>query len=152
MSNSLWPHELQHARSPCPSLSSRVCSNSCPLSQWCYLIISSSVIPSSCPQSFLASGSFPMSQLFAPSSQSIGVSASASLLPMTIQGWFPLGWTGWISLLSKGLSRLFFSTEVWKQPILRCSASFMVQLSHAYWMTLMTCVYYNFPKQGYSMW
>ena len=115
MSNSLRPHELQHTRLPCPSLSPRVCSNSCPLSQWCHPTISSPVIPfSSCPQSFSASGSFPMSQLFASGGQSIGVSASASVLPMNIQDWFPLEWTGWISLQSKGLSRVFFNTTVQK--------------------------------------
>ena len=95
------------------SLSPGVCSNSCPLCLWCYPTISSSVPPfSSCPQSFPASGSFPISQFFASDGQSIG--ASASVLPMNIQGWFPLGWTGLISLLSKGLSRVFSSTTVWK--------------------------------------
>ena len=111
MSDSLRPHESQHARPPCPSQIPRVYSNSCPLSWWCHLAISSSVIPfSSCPQSFSASGSFPKSQLFAWGGQSIGVSASASVLPMDIQDWFPLGWTGWISLQSKGLSRVFSNT------------------------------------------
>ena len=101
--SSLWPHGLQHARPPYPSLSPGVCSNSCPLSWWCPPTILSSVAPlSSCPQSFWASGSFPMSQFFSSSRQSIGVSASASVLPMNIQGWFPLGLTGWISLQSKG--------------------------------------------------
>ena len=103
MSDSLWPHGLQHARTPCPSPIPRVYSNSCPLSQWCHpTISSSSVIPfSSCLQSFPASGSYPMSQFFASGGQSIAVSASLSVLPMNIQDWFPLGWTGWISLLSK---------------------------------------------------
>ena len=106
MSNSLRPHGLQHARLPCPSLSPRVCSNSYPLSQWCHPTISSSVTHFfSCPQSFLPSGSFQMSQFFASGGQSIGVSASAPALPMNIQGWFPLGLTGLISLLSKGLSK-----------------------------------------------
>ena len=115
MSNSLQPHELQHARLPCPSLSPVACSNSCPLSWWCHLTISSSVAPfSSCPQSFPASGSFPISQLFTSGGQSIWASASASVLPMNFQGWFPLGWTALISLLSKGLSRVFSSTAVWK--------------------------------------
>ena len=115
MSDSLWPHELQHARLLCPSLSVKVCSNSCPLSQLCCLSISSSVTPfSSCPQSFPASGSFPMSQLFASVGQNIGASASASVLPMNIQSWFPLGLTGLISLLSKGLSRVFSRTTVQK--------------------------------------
>ena len=104
VSNSLWPHGQQHARPPCPSPTPRACSNSCPWSQWCHPAISSSVIPfSSSLQSFPASGSFPMSQLFARGGQSTGVSASASVLPMNIQNWFPLGWTGWISLQSKGL-------------------------------------------------
>ena len=102
VSNSLRPHESQHARPPCPSPTPRVCSNSCPLSQWCHPAISSSVVPfSSCPQSLPASGSFPMSQLFESGDQSIGVSASASVLPMNTQNWSPLGWTGWISLQSK---------------------------------------------------
>ena len=113
MSDSLWPHELQHTRLLCPSLSVKVCSNSCPLSQLCYLSISSSVTPfSSCPRSFPTSEPFPMSQLFASGGQNIGASASASVLPMNIQSWFPLGLTGLISLLSKGLSRVF--TTIWK--------------------------------------
>ena len=99
VSDSLQPHGLQHTRLPCPSPTPGACSNSCPSSWWCHPTISSSVIPfSSCLQSFSASGSFPVSQLFAPGGQSIGVSASASVLPMDIQDWFPLGWTGWISL------------------------------------------------------
>ena len=115
VSDSLRPHGLQHARLPCPSLTPRVYSNSCPLSQWCHPIISSSVIPfSSRLQFFTASGSFQMSQLFASGDQSIGVSASTSVLPMNIQDWFPLGWTGWISLQSKGLSRVFSNTTVQK--------------------------------------
>ena len=112
MSDSLQPHGLQHARLLCLSLSPGVCSNSCPLSPWCYPTISSSVIPFSCPQSFPASGSFPMSWLFASSSQSAG--ALASVFPMNIQSWFPLGLTGLISWLSKGLSRVFSSTTVRK--------------------------------------
>ena len=104
-SPTLRPHELQHARPPCSLQTPRVYSNSCPMSQWCYPTISFSVVPfSSSPQSFPASGSFQMSQLFTSGGQSIGVSASASVLPVNIQDWFPLGWTGWISLLSKGLS------------------------------------------------
>ena len=104
MSDALWPHGLQHARPPCPSPTPRVYSNPCPSSQWCHPTISSSVIPfSSCPQSLPASGSFPMSQLFTWDGQSIGVSASASVLPMNTQDWSPSGWTGWISLQSKGL-------------------------------------------------
>ena len=115
VSNSLQPHEWKHTRLPCPSPTPGACSNSCPSSQRCHPTISSSVVPfSSCPQSFLASGSFPMNQFFTSGGQNIGVSASASVLPMNIQDWFPLGWTGWISLLSKGLSRVFSSTTVWE--------------------------------------
>ena len=115
MSNSLWPHELQHARPACPSPTPRVYSNPCPSSQWCHPTISSFVVPlSSCPQSLSASGSFPMSQLFTWGGQSIGVSASASVLAMNIQNWSPLGWTGCISLQSKGLSRVFSNTTVQK--------------------------------------
>ena len=111
VSNSLWPHELQNARPPCPSPTPGVYSNSCPLSQWCHPTISFSVVPfSSCPQSFPASGSFQMSQLFASGSQSIGVSDSVSVLPMNTQDWSPLGWMGWITLQSKELSRVFSNT------------------------------------------
>ena len=124
MCDSLQPHESQHARLPCPSQTPGVYSNSCPLSQWCHPAISSSVIPfSSCPQSLPASVSFPMSQLFALDGQSIGVSASASVLPMNTQHWSPLGWTGCISLQSKGLSRVFSNTTVQKHQ------SFSAQLS-----------------------
>ena len=134
-SDSLWPHGLQHARLPCPSPSPGVCSNSCPLSQWCHTTISSSVSPfSSCPQPFPVLGPFPMSQFFASGGQSIGVSASGSVLPMNIQDWFPLGWTGWISLLSKGLSRVLQHHNS-KTSIIRCSAFFMVQLLHPYMTT-----------------
>ena len=119
MFNTLQPHGLQHARLPCPSLSPRVCSDSRPLSWWCHPTISSSVTPfTSFPQYFPASGSFPMSLLFTLSGQSIGVSASASVLPMNIQDWFTLGWTGWISLQSKRFSRVFSSTTVWKHQFL----------------------------------
>ena len=115
MSDSLQPHELQHTRPPCPSPTPRVYSYSCPSSWWCHPAISSSVIHfSSCPQSLPASGSFPVSQLFAWGGQSIGVSASASVLPMNTQDWYHLGWTGWISLQSKGLSRVFSNTTVQK--------------------------------------
>ena len=115
MSNSLWPHEPQHARPPFPSPTPRIYPNPCPSSQWCHPTISSSVIPfSSCPQSFQSSGSFQMSQLFASGGQSIGVSASISVLPLNTQDWSPLGWTGWISLQSKGLSRVFSNTTVQK--------------------------------------
>ena len=115
VSNSLRPCGSQHARPPCPSPTPGVYPNSCPLNWWCHPTISSLVIPfSSCPQSFPASGSFQMSQLFASCGQSIRVSASTSVLPRNTQDWFPLGWTGWISLLSKGLSRVFPNTTVQK--------------------------------------
>ena len=118
VSDSLWPHESQHARPPCPSPTPRVYSNSCPSSRWCHPAISSSVVPfSSCPQSLPASGSFPVSQLFAWGGQSTGVSASASILPMNTQDWSPLGWTGWISLQSKGLSQVFSNTIVQKRLV-----------------------------------
>ena len=113
MSDSLPPHGLQHVRPPCPSPTPGVHSNSCALSRWCNPTISSSVVPfSSRLQSFPASGSFPVNQFFASGGQSIGVSASASVLPVNIQDWFPLEWTGWISLQSKGLSRVFSNTTV----------------------------------------
>ena len=111
MSNSLRPHELQHARPPCSSPSPGVHSDSRPSSPWCHPAISLSVIPFSCPQSLPAAGSFPMSQLVASGGQSIGISASASVLPMNIQNWFPLGLTGLISLQSKGFSRVFSNTH-----------------------------------------
>ena len=115
MSDSLRPHYPQHARPPCPSPTAGIYPNPCPLSRWCHPTISSSVIPfSSYPQSFPASGSFPMSQFFASGGQSIGVSASTSVLPMNTQDWSPLGWTGWISLQSKRLSRVFSNTMVQK--------------------------------------
>ena len=108
-------HESQHARPPCPSPTPGVHSNSCPTNQWCHPAISSSFIPfSSCPQSLPAPGSFPISQLFSWGGQSIGVSASASVLPVNTKDWFPLEWTGWISLQSKGLSRVFSNTTVQK--------------------------------------
>ena len=115
MSDSLRPHELQHARPPCPSPSPGVHSHSCPSSPWCHPAISSSIVPfSSCPQSLPASESFPMSQLFVWGGQSIGVSALPSVLPMNTQDWSPLGWTGWISLQSRRLSRVFSNTTVQK--------------------------------------
>ena len=114
VSDSLWPHELQHTRSLHLSPTAGVHSNSCPLSWWCHPTISSSVIPFSCHQSFPASGSFQMSQLSASGGQSIGVSASTSVLPMNMQDWSPLGWTGWISLQFKGLSRVFSNTTIQK--------------------------------------
>ena len=115
VSDSLWPSRLQHASLACSSPTPGAYSNSCPMSQWCHPTISSRIIPfSSCLQSFLPSGSFLMSQFFASGGQIIVVSASASVLPMNIQDWFPLGWTGWISLQSKGLSRVFSNTTVQK--------------------------------------
>ena len=114
VSNSLRPHESQHARPPCPSPTPGVHSDSRPLSQWCHPAISSSAVPFSCPQSLPASESFPMSQLFAWDGQSTGFSASASVLPMNTQDWSPSEWTGWISLQSKGLSRVFSNTTVQK--------------------------------------
>ena len=117
MSDSLWPHGLQHARPPCPSPAPRVYSNLCPLHQWCHLTISSSVILFSHLQSFPASGSFQMSQFFVSGAQSIGVSASTSVLPMNAQDLFPLAWTGWISLQSKGLSRVFSNTTIQKHQL-----------------------------------
>ena len=132
MANSFRPHGLQHTRLPCPTLCPRVCSNSCPLSQWCHPTISASVVSfSSCLQSFPASGSFPVSQLFTSGGQSIGVSASTSVLP--IQCWFPLRLTGLISLLSKGFSTVF--SYSWKASVLRCSAVFLVQVSYPYMTT-----------------
>ena len=113
VSNSLRPHGLQHSRPPCPSPTPGVYSNACPLSQWCHPTVSSSVVPfSSHLQSFPTSGSFQMSRSFTSSGQSFGVSASASVLPINIQDWPPLGWTGWISLQFKGLSRVFSNTTV----------------------------------------
>ena len=124
VSSSLWPHESQHARPPCPSPTPRVHSNSCPSSRWCHPAISSSVVLFSfCPQCLRASGSFPMSQLFAWGGQSSGISALASFLPKNTQDWSPLGWTGWISWQSKGLSRVFSNTTVQKHQF------FSVQLS-----------------------
>ena len=124
MSDSLWRHELQHARPLCPSPTPRVYSNSCPSSRWCHPAISSSVIPfSSRPQSLPASGSFPLSQLFAWGGQSIGVSASASVLPVNTQDWSPLWWTGWIYLQSKGLSRVVSNTTVQKHQFFSAQLS-----------------------------
>ena len=115
VSDSLRSHGLQHARFPCPSPTAEACSNSCLLSRWCHPTISSSVVPfPSCPQSSPASGSFQMSQLFTSGGQSIGVSASTSVLPMNTQDWSPLGWTNWISLQTKGLPRVFSNTTVQK--------------------------------------
>ena len=138
MSDSLWPHEPQYTRPPCPSPTPGLHPNPYPLSRWCHPTISSSFIPfSSCPQSFPASGSFQMSQLFTSGGQSIGVSASASVLPMNIQEWFPLGWTCWISLQSKGLSRVFSNITVEKHQFFSAQLSYVrvVQLSHSYMTT-----------------
>ena len=122
--NSLWPHGLQHSRPPCPSPTPGAYSNSRPLGQWCHPTILSSAVPfSSHLQSFPASGSFPVSQFFESGGQSIWVSASASVLPMNIQDWFPLGWTGWIFLLSKGLSRVFSNTTVQKHQLFSAQLS-----------------------------
>ena len=136
MSDSLQPHESQHARPPCPSPTPGGHSNSCALSQWCHPAISSSVVPfSSYPQSLPSSGSFPMSQLFAWGGQSIGVSASASVLPMNTQDWSPLGWTDWISLQSKGLSRAFSNTTAQKHQLFGTQLSLFPTLTsiHDYW-------------------
>ena len=136
MSNSLRPHWLQHARPPCPSPTLRIYSNSCPLSRWCHPTISFSVVPFSFHlQSFPASGSFQMSQFFTSGGQNIGVSASASVLPMNIQGWFPLGLTGMISLLSRGLSRVFSSTTLQKHQFFSTQLSLYPTLTsiHDYW-------------------
>ena len=127
VSDSLWPHGLQHIRLSCPSPSPRVCSNSCPLSHWYHPSISSSVIPFSCLQSSPASGSFPMSQIFEPGGQNVGASALTSVLPVNIQDWFPLGLTGFISLQPKGLSRVFSntkckSTNSWALSLFYCPA------------------------------
>ena len=134
MSDSLWPHRLQHARPPCPSPTPGVYSNSCPLSRWCHLAISSSVVHfSSCLQYFLASGSFPLSQLFTSGGQSIGVSASTSVLPMNTQDWAPLGWTDWLDLLAvQGTLKSFLQHYSSKGSLLQCSAFFMVQVSYPY--------------------
>ena len=135
MSNSLRPHGLQHARSPCPSPTPGVYSNSSPLSGWCHPIISSSVIPfSSHPQSFPASGSPQMSHLFASHGQRIGVSASASFFPMNTQDWFPFGWAGWISLQSKGLAGVFSNTTVQKHQFFSTQLSSQSN-SHNLYMT-----------------
>ena len=135
VSDSLWPHRQQHARLPCPSLSPRVCSNSCPLSQWRHPTISSSIIPFSCLQSFPASGSFPNSLLFASGGQSIRASASATVFPKNIQGWFPLGLT-WFDLFAVQVTlKSPVQHHNLKASVLQRSASFMVQLSHLYMTT-----------------
>ena len=129
MSDSLRPHEAQYTRTPCPSPTPRVYSNWCPLSRWCHPTILFSVVPfSSCPQSFPASGSFQMNQLLASGGQSIGVSASTSVLPMNTQDWSPLGWTGWIALQSKGLSRVFSNTTVQKHQFFSTSSQKQIKI------------------------
>ena len=136
VSKSLWSHGLQHARHPCPSLSPRICSNSCPLSHWCHPNISSYLILfSSCPRSFPAPGSLSMRLLFTSGGQSIAASTSASVLPVNIQGWFPLGLTGLISLQSKGLSRVFSSTTLWSINSLVLNLLYGPTLTfiHHYW-------------------
>ena len=131
---SLQSHRLQHARLPCPSPSPRACSNSCPLNWWCHPNILSSVIPfSSCPQSLPASESFPICQLFPWGGQSTGLSAVSSFFPKKSQGWSPLGWTGWIPLQSKGLSRVFSNTRIHKHQFFNAQLFFIVQLSYSYW-------------------
>ena len=126
----VWPHDLQHARPPCPSPTTGDHSNSCPLSQWCHPAISSSVVPfSSCPQSLPASESFPMSQFFTWGGQCTGVSALASFFPMHTEDWFPLGWTSWISMQSKGLSRVFSNTTVQKHQFFGAQLS-LWSISH----------------------
>ena len=139
MSDCLRPHGPQHARLPCPSPTAGAYSNSCLSHRWCYPTVSSSVVAFSCLQSFPASGSFQMSQFFASGSQRIGVSASASVLLMNIQGWFPLGWIDWISLLSKGLSRVLQNHSS-KASVLQYSSFFMVYLSCPYLSTRKTYV------------
>ena len=136
VSDSLWPHALQHTRLPCPSPTPRACSNSCQSSWWCHPTISSSVVPfSSCSQSFPALGSFIVSQFFSSGGQSIEVSASASVLPMTIKDWSPLGWASWISLQSKGLWRVYFNTTVLTINSLGFSFLYSPTLTsiHDYW-------------------
>ena len=142
MSDSLWPHESQHTRPPCPSPTPGVYPNSCPLSQWCHLTISSSVVPfSSCLQSFPASGSFQMSQFLASGRQNTGVSALTSVLPMNTQDPFPLGWTDWLYLLVvQGILKSLLHHHISKASILWHSAFFTVQLSHPYKTTGKTII------------
>ena len=154
MSDSLWFHGLQYAMHPCPSLYPGVCSNLCSSSQWCLPTTSSSVaLCSSCPQSFPASGSFPIYWHLASCGQSIGASASAPVLPINIQGWFPLELTGLISLLSKGLSRVFSRTTVWKHQFFSVHPSYCLTLIsvHYYWKNRdywKMSVFIPIPKKG----
>ena len=138
VSDSLNLRGLQHARPPCPSPSPGVCPSSCLLNRWCHSTISSSVPLSYCLQSFPASGSFPVSQFFASGGQSIGVSVSVSVLPVNSQGWFPLGLTGMISLLSKGLSRFFLSTTVWKHQFFVVLVVYWPWIQRSCWIHLFT--------------
>ena len=150
MSDSLRPRGLQHARLLCPSPLPGACSNSCPLSWWCHPTISSSVVPFSfCLQSFPASGSFPMSQFFSSGGQSTGVSASTSVPPMNTQDWSPLGWTGWISLQSKGLSRVFSNTTVWKHQFFSAQPSLWSN-SHIYIWLLEKNIALTIPLFDYT--
>ena len=147
VSDSLWPHELQHTRPPCPSPTPRVYSNSCPLSRWCHPAISSSVVPfSSCPQSLPASGSFPVSQLFASSGPSIGVSASASVLPMNTQDWSPLGWTGWISCCPRD------SKESSPTPQFKSINFLVLSFLHSPTLTSMHDHWENLPLHSNKCW
>ena len=152
VSNSLRPHELRHPRPPCSSPIPGAYSNSCPSCQWCYPTISSSVIPfSSHLQSFPESGSYPVSRFFAWGGQSIGVSASASVLPMNIQNWFPLGWTGWISLQSKGLSRVFSNTRVQKHQFFHNTQLFPLGTT-SYIYSLAQCSEYLTAQYTFVKW
>ena len=151
VSDSLWPHGLQHARLPCPSPTPGVYSNSCPLSRWCHPTILSSVIAfSSCLESLLASGSFQMSQLFTSCGQSIGVSASTSVLPMNIQDWFPLGWTGWISLQSRGLSRVFCNTTVQKHQFFGAQRTPVILFTQSLNTHILLGLTWNCPQWYFS--
>ena len=154
VSDSLWPHESQHARPPCPSPTRRVYSNPYPSSRWCHPAVSSSAIPfSSCPQSLLASGSFPKSQLFAWGDQSIWVSASASVLPMNTQDWSPLGWAGWISL-GRHLQGIY---STWGAPprVVRCGSSTFRVRNRSDWLEyhcLPKFVSFSSPPKGSGTW
>ena len=149
MSHSLQPHELQHARPPCPSPTPGACSNSWPSSWWCHPTIASSVIPfSSCLQSFPGPGSFPMSQIFISGGQSIGASPSASVLPMNIQDWFPLGLTSLISLQSKGLSRVFSNTTVQKHQFFSTQLSLLEIHKNAKWDAIVNSLFFSEYKEN----
>ena len=152
MSNSLQPRRLQHSRLPCASSTPGACSNSWPLSRWCHPTISSSVFPFSfCLQSFPASGSFPVSQFFESGGQSVGVSASASVLPVNIQDWFPLGLTGLISLQSKGLSRVFSNTTVQKHQFFSAQLSLWYS-SHIHTWLLEKRIRLQCRRPGFYPW